>query len=331
MEKENNLQSPFIRSKYTKQKIMLYVFLSLIPSSLFGIYIFGKNAALIIIISLITAIITDNLMQKITNEKIGKVNYSSLLTGLIFALIIPPTVPLWIPVIGVIISIILGKYIFGIASNIFNPALVGRVFLVISFPVFMTAFIAPINTLDSNNLSITNEIDTITSATPLSYTKQLSNEELMNKYSIKDLFFGFSEGCIGETSAFLLIIAGIILIFLKIIDWRIPIFYIGSFTFFLLIFNENILFHLFSGGLIFGAIFMATDYVTSPITKNGKIIFAISLGLLTFLFRIYSSIPEGVMYSILFMNLLVPLIEKYTMPKPFGYVKSKSKKNGNQK
>jgi Na+-translocating ferredoxin:NAD+ oxidoreductase subunit D len=317
-EKKYIKDSPFIRANISKQKIMALVFISLIPSSIFGIYLFGMNALLVIFSCLITAFLTDIIMQKITKNNFGIINFSSLLTGLIFALILPPTIPFYIASFGTFIAIVLGKYVFGVATNIFNPALVGRIFLVILFPVIMTSFINPFNYSD-NFLNNNQEIDAITSATPLFNAQKYDSD--LNKYSLKEMFFGFTGGCIGETSAFLLIFAGLFLIFFRVIDYKIPLFYLGSFSFLIFIFNENVLFHLFSGGLIFGAFFMATDYVTSPATKNGKIIFAISLGLLTFLFRIYSSLPEGVMYSILFINALVPLIERYTMPKPFGYKK----------
>ncbi|MGM5482627.1 MAG: RnfABCDGE type electron transport complex subunit D [Nanobdellota archaeon] len=287
--------SPHIRAKWNKDTIMGLVLIALIAPAASGVYFFGKSALLIIIVSVLTALITDLAMQIITKGISKLINLSSIVTGLLLALILPPTVPLWIPVIGTFFAVAIGKYAFGPGNSIFNPALVGRAILVVSWPKIMTKWINP---------------DGISSATPLA-------SGIKPMYT--DIFIGNIGGCIGETSAIALIIGGIFLISAKVIDWKIPATYILSFSLLLVLAGHDPLFHVMAGGILLGAFFMATDYVTIPITPKGRIIFATGCGVLTFLFRIFSSMPEGVMYSILLMNAFVPLIERLTIPKPFGY------------
>jgi Na+-translocating ferredoxin:NAD+ oxidoreductase subunit D len=308
-EKENKylkLSSPFIRTKRSKQKIMFMVIIALIPAFISSIYFFKLKGFIIISACLITSILTDILMQRLTRKKSSdKINYfngSAILTGLLLSFVLPPTVPLFIPVLGSIFAIALGKYAFGVGNNIFNPALIARAFLVISFPQLMTTWVNP---------------DGVTSATPLA----------SGTGSLFDLFIGNVGGCIGETSALMLLIGGVFLIFIRVIDWRIPFYYLGTFAILTYIIGQDVVFQLLAGGLMLGAFFMATDYVTMPVTRNGRIIFAVMLGLLTFLFRFYSNMPEGVMYSILIMNAVAPLIQRITKPKPFGYFMKEKKKN----
>ncbi|MFP4423911.1 MAG: RnfABCDGE type electron transport complex subunit D [Candidatus Woesearchaeota archaeon] len=284
--------SPHIHKKTSKQKIMYLVVLALLPATFTGIYYFGVQAAWIIATAIIAALATDILMQRLTSPAINWLNGSAVITGLLLALVLPPTVPLWIPAIGSIFAVSLGKYTFGVGNNIFNPALIGRAFLVISWPQLMSGWIAP---------------DGITAATPLAETAQLSS-----------LIIGEVAGCIGETSAIAILLGGLFLISLRLIDWKIPVFYIGTVAALMFFAGNDPLYHIMAGGLMLGAFFMATDYVTSPLTTKGRIIFAVGLGILTFIFRFYSSMPEGVMYSVLLMNATVPLIERYTKPKPFG-------------
>ncbi|MGM5487665.1 MAG: RnfABCDGE type electron transport complex subunit D [Nanobdellota archaeon] len=284
--------SPHIHTGLSKQKIMYMVVLALLPATIAGIYFFGIPAATIIAVSVASALATDILMQKLTASSMRWLNGSAVLTGLLLALILPPTVPLWIPALGSIFAVSLGKYAFGVGNNIFNPALIGRAILVISWPQFMSGWINP---------------DGVTAATPLA-----------QKTSLFSVFTGNVGGCIGETSAIALLAGGAFLIALRLIDWRIPAVYIGSLAVLMTIAGKDPLYQVMAGGLLIGAFFMATDYVTSPLARKGRIIFALGLGVLTFIFRFYSSMPEGVMYSILLMNATVPLIERYTKPKPFG-------------
>lgn len=284
--------SPHIHENTSKQKIMYLVVLALLPATFTGIYYFGFQAAIIIGTAIIAALATDILMQKITSSSMTWFNGSAIITGLLLALVLPPTVPLWIPAIGSIFAVSLGKYAFGVGNNIFNPALIGRAFLVISWPQLMSGWTSP---------------DGVTAATPLAETAQLSS-----------LIMGEVAGCIGETSAIALLLGGLFLIAYRLIDWKIPVVYIATVAILMFFAGNDPVYHIMAGGLMLGAFFMATDYVTSPITTKGRIVFALGLGILTFIFRFYSSMPEGVMYSILLMNATVPLIERYTKPRPFG-------------
>jgi electron transport complex protein RnfD len=259
----------------------------------------------IILFSVLSAVLTEGIIQKFLKKPLTILDGSAVITGLLLGLILPPTVPIWIPISGAVFAIAIGKHVFGgLGFNIFNPALVGRAFLVASWPLLMTKWISP---------------DGITGATPLGILKL----EGIKAVGYSQLFFGNISGSIGETSALALLIGALFLFYKKIISWRIPSIYIGTVFLLTLIFGKDPLFYILSGGLFIGAFFMATDYVTSPITKNGKLIFGFGCGLLTVIIRLYSGLPEGVMYSILLMNALTPLIDRYTAPKPFGFVKKK--------
>ncbi len=288
--------SPHIKTRIKKNNIMALVLTALLPVVIASVYFFGLEALLLIITSVTTSWITDIVMQKLTKNKQGLLNLSSILTGLLLALVLPPTAPLWIAATGSFIAVSVGKYAFGIGNSIFNPALLGRAFLVISWPNLMSSWITP---------------DGVTKATPL------ANETITE--SNFQLFIGNVGGCLGETSAAAVLIGGLFLIYTRIIDWKIPTIYIGSVVFLSGLAGGDPLKQFMAGGLLLGAFFMATDYVTSPLTNKGKIYFALGCGILTFLFRFYSTMPEGVMYSILLMNALTPLIDKITTPKPFGY------------
>jgi len=227
---------------------------------------------------------------------------SAVLTGLLLALVLSPLVPWWIAVFGSVFAIAIGKMVFGgLGHNIFNPALVGRAFLVASWPVLMTRWISP---------------DGITGATPLGLLKL---EGIKTAYT--QLYLGNIGGTIGETSAIALLVGAAFLFYKNVLDWRIPTTYVGTVFVFAFIFGQDPIFHIFTGGLLIGAFFMATDYVTSPITHNGRLIFGFGCGFLTIVLRLFSGYPEGVMFSILLMNAAVPLIERYTKAKPFGYHK----------
>lgn len=307
-------QGPHIRGKGSTQMIMWIVVIALLPAAFAGVYFFGISALIIILTSVATAIATDIIMQKITKHDIAKINGSAVITGLLFALIIPPNVPFWIPIIGVFIAISLGKYAFGPGNNIFNPALIGRAFVGVSFPaIFAAGYIYIKNT----------SVDALTSATPLAVAKAQGVPALASQFGsnismYKALFFGNIGGAIGETSALAILIGGIFLLAIKLIDFRIPLAYIGTVLIGSFILGSDPLFHILAGGLMIGAFFMATDYVTIPISSKGRWIFGLGCGIFTVLFRFFSGMPEGVMYSILIMNMLAPMIDRYTANKVFG-------------
>lgn len=298
--------SPHIRDKETTTNIMGDVIIALMPAAIFGVYNFGIKALITILITVISCVVFEAGYQKLLGLKVTVKDLSAALTGLLLALNLPPEVPFWLPVIGSFFAIIVVKQLFGgLGQNFMNPALGARCFLLISFTGRMTSF----------------TYDAVTTATPLASLKAGESVDVMS------MFLGTTAGTIGETSAIALIFGGVFLLVRRIINYRIPVFYIGSFAVFIMVYAlasgrgfdvSFLLAHLFGGGLMLGAFFMATDYVTSPITPNGKIIFGILLGLLTFLFRIYGGSAEGVSYAIIIGNLLVPLIERVTVPRAFG-------------
>ncbi|HAB59497.1 MAG TPA: Na+-transporting NADH:ubiquinone oxidoreductase subunit D [Lachnospiraceae bacterium] len=296
--------SPHVRSKDSTSIIMRDVALALVPASIAGIINFGLKALLIIIVTIATCVLTEYIYQKCMHKKVTTSDFSALVTGLLLALNLPSTVPLWIPIIGGVFAILIVKQLYGgLGQNFMNPALAARCFLLISFTGRMTTF----------------TYDGVSGATPLALLK--SGEETA---SVTTMFLGNIAGTIGETSVLALLLGAAYLLLRKVISLRIPFTYIGSFMIFILIFGGEgfdttfLLTHLFGGGLILGAFFMATDYVSSPITPMGQIIFGILLGVLTGIFRLFGGSAEGVSYAIIFCNLLVPLIEKVTLPTPFG-------------
>jgi electron transport complex protein RnfD len=298
--------NPHVRDKATTHSIMLDVIIALLPATAFGVYNFGMSALLNIIVCIATCVIAEYVWQRLMHKKITIADLSAVLTGLLLALNLPPQAPVWLGIIGGIFAIIVVKQLFGgLGQNFMNPALGARCFLLLSFAVPMT------------NFTYSN-FDATTQATPLAMLKA---GETLNWTT---LFIGKTAGTIGETSAICLIIGGIYLIAKKIISPLIPCVYIATFAVFVLLFGGHgldvnyLLSELFAGGLMLGAFFMATDYVTSPITNKGKVIFGIILGILTGVFRIFGPGAEGVSYAIIFSNLLVPLIEKFTVPTAFG-------------
>lgn len=304
--------SPHVRSKVDTSSIMLTVILALLPAALFGVYNFGPNALLLILVTIATCVATEGIYEKIVNKKLTIKDYSAVVTGLLLALNLPPKAPWWIAVIGGVFAILVVKQLFGgLGQNIMNPALAARCFLLISFTGRMTDFTVPGGAWG-------NIVDTVSGATPLAAMKAGESVDLMS------LFIGNVQGTIGETSALAILIGAAILLARGIIDLRVPLTYIGTFAVFVLIFGGHgldlyyLLCQLCSGGLMLGAWFMATDYVTTPITKKGQIVYGVCLGIFTGLFRIFGGSAEGVSYAIIFCNLLVPIIEKFTMPTAFG-------------
>ena len=311
---ENKLKvssSPHIRDKVTSGNIMLMVVIALLPASAFGVYNFGLSALIMLISTTVSSVLTEYVYEKLMHKKITINDFSAVVTGLLLGLNMPPTAPWWMGVLGGIFAILVVKQLFGgLGQNFMNPALGARCFLMISFAGQMTTFV----------------YDGVTGPTPLSYVK----EGALDQVNTMNMLIGTIPGTIGETSVIAIIIGAIFLILMGVIDLRIPGTYIVTFAIFVGIFGHvahpEIGFfdpqystaHLCGGGLMLGAWFMATDYVTSPITKKGQIVYGIVLGLLTGLFRIFGGSAEGVSYAIIISNLLVPLIEKVTLPKPFG-------------
>ncbi|MBE6064135.1 RnfABCDGE type electron transport complex subunit D [Clostridium cochlearium] len=299
--------SPHIREKHTTQSIMRDVIIALLPATVAGVYFFKMEALLIILASVISCVLAEYIWQKATNQKVTISDLSAVVTGLLLAFNLPASAPLWLPIIGGFFSIIIVKQFFGgLGQNIVNPALAGRAFLLASWPVQMTTW----------------TLDGATTATPLAILKgaEATGATLP---SLMDAFVGHVGGCIGETSALALLLGGAYLIYKKVIDWKIPATFIGTTLIITAIAGRagNPIYELFVGGLMIGAIFMATDYATCPITPKGRIIFGVGCGVITSLIRIFGGYPEGVSYSILIMNLFVPLIERWTTPRTFGKVK----------
>ena len=295
--------SPHVRSRMSTSRIMFLVIISLIPVTVFGIYRFGFNAALLVAVCIAACVATEFLYEVLMKLPVTIGDLSAVVTGLLLALNLPPKAAWWMGVAGSIFAILIVKMLFGgLGQNFMNPALAGRCFLVICFAARMTDF----------------SYDTFTGATPLSILKD------KGAVSLVDMFLGRIPGTVGEVSTILLLAGAVFLIIAGIIDFRIPCAYLVSFVLFMGLFAEHgwdinyLAAQLCGGGLMLGAFFMATDYVTSPITRTGRIIFGISCGLLTGLFRVFSSSAEGVSYAIIISNLLVPLIERATLPKCFG-------------
>lgn len=294
--------NPHIRSKSTTSGIMLAVIIALLPATGFGIYNFGINALVLVLVTIATTVATEFLFGLLIKKNtIG--DLSAVVTGLLLAMNLPASAPWWVGVIGGVFAILVVKCLFGgLGQNFMNPALAARCFLLISFPAIMTNF----------------ECDAYSGATPLAALKAGESVNIM------EMVIGRTAGTIGETSMIALILGACILIMLDIIDFRIPGTYIVTFVLFIGIFGgygfdvNYIGAHLAGGGLMLGAFFMATDYVTRPITKRGQYVYGIVLGLLTGIFRVFGPSAEGVSYAIIIGNILVPLIEKYTMPKAFG-------------
>jgi len=304
--------SPHIFSKTQKYKIMWLVVLALMPAIVMSVINFGRNAFLIIFAAGITAAFTEGFFNWVRKKPLGVGQGSAVVTGLLLGMILPPTVPLWIPILGSFFGIAIAKHAFGGAGHaMFNPALIGRAFLVVSFPVIMNKYIWP---------------DGVTSATPLSVLKMEGYQQAIGYFgnniaAYKSMLFGNIAGVTGETSALALLIGGLFLIFMKVIDWRIPTVYIGTVFALTWLFGHDPIFHILGGGLFLGAFFMATAYEGMPLTKKGRYIFAFGIGLITVLIRLFGGFPEGVTYSILLMNAATPIIERLTMKKPFGFKK----------
>lgn len=295
--------SPHIKRPDTTRGIMSDVVIALAPAATYGCILFGLRALAVLITCVGVAVLGEFLWNKALKKPNTIKDMSAVVTGLLLGMNLPPTLPLWQAAIGSAAAIIVVKQMFGgLGHNFANPAIAARIILLVSFPAAMTRFTEPVS-------------DAVTSATPLAGTA--------GALSFKALFFGMHAGSIGETSAFLLIVGGLYLVIRRAITPIIPVCFIGTVALLSLISGESVMLSVFGGGLILGAVFMATDYTTSPTTPLGKAVFAVGCGIITFVIRKLGSLPEGVSYSILLMNILVPHINRFTLSKPFGFEKVK--------
>ena len=301
--------SPHLRDHVSTRRIMQEVCLALAPAGIAGIILFGSQAAVLIAASVISAVLAEYFYQKLTHQKVPVGDWSAVVTGLLLAYNLPANAPVWLAVVGAVIAIVLVKQIFGgIGSNFMNPALAARAILFVSWATQMTTYPATRFMLDG-----------VSTATPLNSlgTGSVAGVNLM------DLFLGNIPGVLGETCKLALLLGGVYLILRRIVDWKIPVTFIATVFVCYLIKDgaEMALYQILSGGLFLGAFFMATDYATSPVTNPGRVIMGIGCGIFLFVIRAYASYPEGCSFAILLMNVATPLIDKYTMPKPFGEVK----------
>lgn len=314
--------APHTRGTLTTKTIMQDVVIALVPASLFGIYNFGLRALLVMLTTILACMITEYVYCKLMKRSVNPWDYSDVVTGLILALNLPVSIPLWMAVLGGVFATLIVKMLYGgLGQNFMNPAMAARIFLLISFPSRMASFtIEKISNLGINDYIQHGAIaiDGVSGATPLSAIKAGQTVELW------DMFIGNIGGTIGETSALALLIGAGYLVIRKVISLRIPLTYIVSFLVFIILFGGNgfdvnfMLGHLLGGGLIFAAFFMATDYVTSPVSAKGQIVFGIFLGIMTGLFRLFTNSAEGVSYAIVLGNIVAPLIDNVTIPKAFG-------------
>lgn len=315
--------SPHVRSAQTVTGIMLNVIIALLPALAASIWLFGPRVLLVCLVTVGTCVLSEYISRRIMKKHNTLGDLSAVVTGLLLAFNLPVSIPLWEAAIGSVVAIVVVKQFFGgIGQNFVNPAITGRIILMVSFPTAMTTWIKPLSWLDKT-------AETVTTATPL--TMMTKGGELSDELpSLLDMFIGVRGGSLGETCAAAIIFGGVYLMIRKIISPAIPLSFIGTVAVVMLIAGKGSLqfvaYQLLSGGLMLGAFFMATDYTTSPINLKGRIIFGIGCGLLTSFIRLFGSLPEGVSFSIILMNILVPHIEHLTTPKPFGAVKEKKEK-----
>lgn len=307
---ENRLfvsSSPHLRDNASTRRIMLDVIIALVPAAAAGVWFYGARVLLVILVTVAAAVASEYLMRLGLKREQTVSDLSAAVTGFLLALNLPPSIPIWIAVVGAVLAVALIKQLFGgLGQNFMNPALGARVMMVVAWAGRMTAWIDPVT-------------DAVTSATPLGILKEGGAKALY-----LDMFWGNIAGCIGETSAFAILIGFAYLLVRKVISWRIPVIYTGTVALLAWVlgpggmFTGDPLYHVLGGGLLLGAVFMATDYVTNPITRKGIVIYAIGCGVLTTLFRLYGNMPEGVSFAIILMNIATPLIDRYTVPVSFG-------------
>lgn len=309
--------SPHLRAPENTARLMAEVQIALIPAFVASIIFFGFKAVGVVLAAVAGAVLTEWVWQVLMKKPVTISDGSAVLTGILLAFILPPSVPLWIPFVGSVFAIALVKQFFGgLGANFLNPALAGRAFLLASWPALVTAWVAP--------------FDGVSTATPLVSLVPKAGEVAAAVPGKVELFIGNVAGSLGETSALALLAGGLYLLWRGVIDWRIPAGFIGTVAALTWVFGGtngpftgDPVAHILAGGVLLGAFFMATDYVTSPVTKKGRLIMGIGCGLITVLIRLYGGYPEGVCYSILLMNIATPLIDRFTMPRKFGEVRAR--------
>ncbi len=307
MEKFIVTPSPHILKNHSTATIMRDVIIALLPAFAASVIFFGPRAVLVVLCCVVSCVVFEFLSRKVMKRSNTISDLSAVVTGMLLAFNLPVTIPLWVAVIGSFAAIVVVKQMFGgIGQNFANPAITGRIVLFISFAAHMTNWMPPFYYLDS--------VDAVTMATPLT---DLAGADTLS------LFLGNVPGCLGETSALALLLGGIYLVVRKVISPVIPVTYLGTVFLLSFAFGVDPVKEIFAGGVMLGAIFMATDYSTSPITRKGKLIFAFGCGLITILIRVFGNYPEGTSFAILFMNVLTPLIDRFTASKPFGLEKEK--------
>ena len=310
--------NPHIRNNEDTRSLMLDVIIALMPALAMSVYVFGVTTLISAVVSVAGAVFFEWLYRKLLKKPQTIGDLSAALTGLLLSMVCPPTLPYWMLLVGDFFAIFVVKQLYGgIGKNFLNPALAGRAALVACYASQMTSWAAP------------RTVDAVTAATPLAMMKAGEFEALTAQYSLSDMFIGLIGGSAGEVSAMMLLIGGLYLIFRRVISWHTPVAYIGTVAVLTFLFPQGndaltyMLYNVFGGGLMLGAFFMATDYVTSPVTKEGQLIYGLGCGLLTVFIRYFGSYPEGVCYSILIMNCLVWINDKYTKPTRFGVDKKK--------
>lgn len=315
--------SPHDRAPATVRGIMVDVIIALVPALIASVIYFGPRALIVEAVSVGSCVIAEFLSRVVMKRKQTIGDFSAVITGLLLAFNLPVNIPLWMVAVGAVVAIVIVKQLFGgIGQNFVNPALIGRIILLTSFPVAMSTWTQPLSWLNST--------EGITGASPLSSIHAMASSGEMPIATLKEMLIGCRAGCLGETCAIALILGGLYLVVRKVISPVIPLTYVGTVAVIMLIAGKGnftfVAYELLGGGLLLGSVFMATDYTTSPISVKGKVIFAVGCGVLTSLIRLFGNLPEGVSYSIIIMNILVPLIENFTMPRPFGTPKEEKKK-----
>ena len=297
--------SPHIRQNTTTQRVMVDVIIALMPALIASVIIFGYRALVVTGVCVACCVLLEFLWQKLMHKKVTVNDLTAVVTGILLAYNLPVGIPIWQAIIGCIVAIIGVKQLFGgVGKNFVNPAITGRIVMFLAFSVSMTTWVFP---------------DAVSTATPLAL---ISTGQVDQLPSLMDMFLGVRGGCLGETSVLALLLGGIYLVIRRVITWHTPVVYIGTVFLFTLALGQQPVYQIMSGGLMLGAIFMATDYVTTPYTAIGKVVFALGAGILTVIIRVYGNYPEGVSYSILLMNILTPYINRIRITRPVGGAKA---------
>lgn len=320
--------SPHFGGPFTTRHIMLSVVIALVPIAAWGVYLFGLPALLTIVTAVVSCVVFEALFRLATRQDIRVGDFSAVITGLLLALVLSPATPLWMTVLGSFFAIVVGKEFFGgLGANVFNPALTGRAFLVVSFAPAMTRWIEPRTGFIADAISTATPLGMVKADTALRTAEFLADKSgfFTSAELYGSLFFGQRGGCIGESAIFLILAAFVVLILIKVIDWRAPVAMMATTVLITTIGGLDPLVSLFSGGLVFGAVFMTTDYATSPLTPAGRLLFGFGCGLITGLIRVFGGFPEGVMFSILIMNATVPFLNKLITRK-YGWVSPKKER-----